>query len=86
MCFEKVPRIAIYIVKMGIWNSSRRYGFAPNLIFLMQKLVFHRFLKPYLRVQAHAYVQLMHASSCLCMQAGSFLWPLFSKNRFFFSR
>ena len=44
------------------------------------------FLKPYLRAQARACVRMLktaYVGSCLHTQAEGFLWPFFSKNRYF---
>jgi len=79
---ENEPCMAIYIVKMGVWTGSQTMRDSFQTSTLMQKTCFFYVSKTLLAC----------ASSCLrthalrlCTQAKCFLWPFFSKNRFFFS-
>ena len=85
MCFEKVPCIAIYIVKIGIWNDSQRmWDSFQTSVFNAENLNFLCFwnLSCVCRNELHAHAAWLcaQADSCVCMLKISLVY--FSKNRF----
>ena len=60
MCFEKVPCMAIYIVKMGVWNGSKTMWDSFQSQSLVQKTCLSKFLEPYMRAQVCVYVCMHH--------------------------
>jgi len=89
MCFEKVPCMALYIEKMGVWNGSQMMWDSFQTSNLMQKLSFHSFWNPSMRFMPMyvyacmelAYVDLEHpyAYTCLRTHDLGFPWPYFLK-------
>ena len=52
LCFEKVPCMAIYIIKVGVWNVSLTMWDSFQTSALMHKICLFMFLEPNMRMQA----------------------------------
>ena len=75
----------LYCENGGLERLSDNVRFIPILNINTENLHF-LFLKPYLHEQARACVRMLkttYVGSCLRTQAEGFLWPFFSKNRYF---
>ena len=83
MCFEKVPCMTIYIVKMGVWNSSQMmWDLFQTSIFNVENLSFivSRTLHVHVSLGLRAHASWLRAQVDSCVhKVGSSLALLFKK-------
>ena len=88
MGFEKVTCMAIYIVKMGVWNDLQTMWDLFQTSALMQKTcIFYvsRTLHACVRLGLRAHVSRLHAQANSYMHMLRASLALFFKNRFIYS-
>ena len=65
MYFENVPCMAIYIMKIGVWNGSQTMWDSFQTSIYNAETWLSSFLEPYMCAQAEACVRMHHGSVCM---------------------